>query len=83
MSDEHQDQPQEQLQENSNTLKNEIKNELKDEFKSLHKKRKRLVIFSVCIFALGVLIGFGGRRATQFDHHFEHGHNQEWHHFRR
>ncbi|TDK61744.1 hypothetical protein E2K98_12710 [Bacillus salipaludis] len=74
------DEPQEQLQENSQTLKNEIKEELKVEFINFYQKRKRRIIYSVCIFALGVLIGFGGGRATHFEHHFERGHIQKWHH---
>mgnify|MGYP001104021774 CR=1 FL=1 len=86
MADEPQIQPQEENQEpfqdNTLTLKDEIKNELKDEFRKFHQKRKRRVIYSVCIFALGVLIGFGGGRSINFDHHIEHGQYQKWHHFR-
>ncbi|MBI0577334.1 hypothetical protein IEC97_08170 [Neobacillus cucumis] len=84
MSDEPQEQPheqsQEQLEENRETLKNEIKNELKAEFSNFRQKRKRRLVYSVCIFALGVLIGFGGGRATHFDHHYDHDHIQKWHH---
>jgi len=86
MPDEHQEQPQEevkeQIQEHSLTLKDEIKNELKEELRNSHQKRKRRVIYSVCIFALGVLIGFGGGSAVHYGHHNEHGHFQKWHHFR-
>ena len=80
MSDELQEQPQEPSQ----TLKDEIKNELKEEFNHLRHKRKRRVIYAVCVFALGLVIGFGGGRATHFDHHMEHGHDfaQKWHHMR-
>ncbi|MGG1400376.1 hypothetical protein ABE288_21535 [Bacillus salipaludis] len=78
------DEPQEQLEEDSQTLKNEIKHEikheLKAEFSNFRQKRKRLLVYSVCLFALGVLIGFGGGRATHFDHHYEHDHIQKWHH---
>lgn len=84
MSDEPQEQPheqtQEQLEENRETLKNEIKNELKAEFSNFRQKRKRRLVYSVCIFALGVLIGFGGGRATHFDLHYDHDHIQKWHH---
>ncbi|MDR4947716.1 hypothetical protein [Neobacillus cucumis] len=85
MADEPQEQPQEQekeeLQETSQTLKEEIKTELKMEMKNFHQKRKRRIIKSVCIFALGLLIGFGGGRATHTEHHFEHGHFQKWHQY--
>ncbi|OIK10334.1 hypothetical protein BIV60_21540 [Bacillus sp. MUM 116] len=84
MSDEPQGQPQEQpqetFQESRQTLKNEIKNELKAEFSNFRQKSKRRFIYSVCIFALGVMIGFGGGRVTHFDHHAEHDHIQKWHH---
>lgn len=85
MSDETQEQPQEQLQENSQTLKNEIKNELLEEFSHFRQKRKHRVIYTVCVFALGVVIGFGGGMASHFEHHFDqgHGYNQEWHHMGR
>jgi len=86
MTDEPQEQPQEQdrevLQETSQTLKEEIKTELKKEIKNFHQKRKRRVLKSVGIFALGILIGFGGGRAIHSEHHFEHGHFQKWHHYR-
>lgn len=85
MSDELQEQPQEQLQEDNETLKNEIKKELKEEFTIFRKKRKHRVIYTVCVFALGVIIGFGGGRASHFDHHFGHGHNHnlKWHHMQK
>ena len=86
MTDEPQEQPQEldqvELQETSQTLKDEIKTELKKEIKYFHQKRKRRVLKSVGIFALGILIGFGGGRAIHSEHHFEHGHFQKWHHYR-
>ena len=90
MSEEPQEQPQEevqeqvqeQFQENREALKNQIKNELKAEFRNSHQKRKRRVIYSVCIFAFGIVIGFGGGRAFHYDHHIEHSHFQKWHHFR-
>jgi hypothetical protein len=85
MSDEFQEQPQEQLQDNNETLKNEIKNDLKEEFGNFRKKQKHRVIYTVCVFALGVIIGFGGGMASHFEHHFGHGHdhNQEWHHMQK
>ncbi|WP_462411537.1 hypothetical protein [Neobacillus sp. Marseille-QA0830] len=70
-------------QEDSLSLKDEVKKELKEEFRNLHQKRKRRIIRSVCIFALGVLIGFGGGRTIHTEHHFEHGHTQKMHHFRK
>lgn len=86
MADEPQVHPQgelqEQIEENSLNLKDEIKKELKEELRDLHQKRKRRVIYSVCIFALGVLIGFGGGSAVHYGHHNEHDHFQRWHHFR-
>lgn len=85
MSDEPQEQPQEQLQEDSQSLKNEIKNELKEEFSHFRHRRKRRLIYTLCVFALGVVIGFGGGLASHAEHHFNHGHDniQKWHHMRK
>ncbi|MCH6264559.1 MULTISPECIES: hypothetical protein [Neobacillus] len=93
--EEPQEQPLERNQENIKTLKDEIKNEIREELKEkfIHsrKKRKHRIIYSVCVFALGVLIGFGGGRATHSEHHFdqvhkghfEHGKFQKWHDMRK
>ncbi|MDP4147327.1 MAG: hypothetical protein Q8936_23125 [Bacillota bacterium] len=83
MSDEPQEQPQEQPQENIQTLKNEIKNELKEEFSNFRQKRKHRLIYSITVFALGLVIGFGGGMASHSEHGFGHGHVQEWHHMRK
>jgi hypothetical protein len=78
------DEPQEQPQEDNQTLKNEIKNELKEEFSHFRQKRKHRMIFTACVFVLGVVIGFGGVMASHFEHHFGHGHDymQKWHQMR-
>jgi hypothetical protein len=72
--------PNEPLPEDHQTLKNEIKNELKEEISHAQRKRRKRVINSICIFALGLVIGFGGGMATHHEHHFGHGHFQKWHH---
>ena len=74
------EEPQEPLPDNNQALKNEIKNELKQEYSHFHRKRKKRVIYSICIFALGLVIGFGGGMATHHEHHLGHGHFQKWHH---
>jgi hypothetical protein len=71
---------QEPLPDNNESLKNEIKSELKKEFSQFRRKRKKRVIYSICIFALGLVIGFGGGMATHNEHHFNHGHFQKWNH---
>jgi hypothetical protein len=71
---------QEPLPDHNETLKNEIKNELKKEFSQFRQKRKKRVIYSICIFALGLVIGFGGGVASHNEHHFNHGHFQKWNH---
>jgi hypothetical protein len=74
------EEPQEQTPDHNQALKNEIKNELKEEYSQIHRKRKKRVIYSIGIFALGLVIGFGGGMATHHEHHLSHGHFQKWHH---
>jgi hypothetical protein len=70
----------ESLPDHNETLKNEIKNELRDEYSQFRRKRKKRVLYSICIFALGLVIGFGGGVASHNEHHFNHGHFQKWNH---
>lgn len=78
MSEELQEQPQEQSQENMESLKNEIKNELKEEMRKFRHRRKNRALYSIGIFLLGAVIGFGGGVASHFGHRSGHemGHFQ-------
>ncbi|WP_223593927.1 hypothetical protein [Neobacillus bataviensis] len=84
MPNEPHEEPQEQPQVDIQALKDEIKSELKEEFSHLRHKRKHRVIYSICVFAVGLVIGFGGGAVSHSDHHHSHGPGheqfQKWHH---